>query len=512
MNTLIECVPNFSEGRRTEVVEALIQIIQSVEGATILDKEMDADHNRSVITFIAPKEVVAEAALRAVGKAAELIDLTRHQGAHPRIGATDVLPFIPIEGVTIEECVAISRQVGEALWQRYKIPVYYYEMAATRPDRVNLENIRKGQFEGLREEVKTNPDRRPDVGEAALHPTAGATVVGTRKYLIAYNINLGTSDVSVAKAIAKKIRFSSGGFPFVKAMGVDLKARNLAQVSMNLTDFEQTPIHVVFDAVTREAAAAGIAVVGSEIVGLVPKKALEMTAEHYLEIENFKPDLILENRLAAVLAEKKSTPTQTPPATDRPLLAGCEPFIEAVAAPTPAPGGGSVAAMAATLAAGLGEMVAARSKGKKAAAAFEDELSAILIALAQLRVELKRAIDDDTNAYSLVTAAYKLPKGSEAEKAERQRKIEEALKQATQVPFHVAERSKIVLGHILRLEAIGNKNMISDIRVAREMARTALFGALENVKINLDSMGDRAFVEQIANKIAPLDSALKRND
>lgn len=237
-----------------------------------------------------------------------------------------------------------------------------------------------------------------------------------------------------------------------------------------------------------------------------------MTAEHYLEIENFKPDLILENRLAAVLAEKKSTPTQTPPATDRPLLAGCEPFIEAVAAPTPAPGGGSVAAMAATLAAGLGEMVAARSKGKKAAAAFEDELSAILIALAQLRVELKRAIDDDTNAYSLVTAAYKLPKGSEAEKAERQRKIEEALKQATQVPFHVAERSKIVLGHILRLEAIGNKNMISDIRVAREMARTALFGALENVKINLDSMGDRAFVEQIANKIAPLDSALKRND
>ena len=218
MNTLIECVPNFSEGRRTEVVEALIQIIQSVEGATILDKEMDADHNRSVITFIAPKEVVAEAALRAVGKAAELIDLTRHQGAHPRIGATDVLPFIPIEGVTIEECVAISRQVGEALWQRYKIPVYYYEMAATRPDRVNLENIRKGQFEGLREEVKTNPDRRPDVGEAALHPTAGATVVGTRKYLIAYNINLGTSDVSVAKAIAKKIRFSSGGFPFVKAL------------------------------------------------------------------------------------------------------------------------------------------------------------------------------------------------------------------------------------------------------------------------------------------------------
>ncbi|MFI5174971.1 MAG: glutamate formimidoyltransferase [Terriglobia bacterium] len=510
MNTLIECVPNFSEGRRTEVVEALMQVIQGVEGATILDKEMDADHNRSVITFIASKEAVVEAALRVVGKAAELIDLTHHQGAHPRIGATDVLPFIPIEGVTIEECVAISRRVGEAIWQRYGIPVYYYESAASRPDRVNLENIRKGQFEGLREDVKTHPERRPDVGEAALHPTAGATVVGTRKYLIAYNINLGTSDVSVAKTIAKKIRFSSGGFPFVKAMGVDLKARNLAQVSMNLTDFEQTPIHVVFDAVTREAAAVGTAVVGSEIVGLVPKKALEMTAEHYLVIENFRPDLVLENRLATALAERKPASAQGPPLSDRPLLAGCESFIEAVAAPTPAPGGGSVAAAAATLAAGLGEMVAARSKGKKAAAAFEDELSSILRVLAELRAELKRAIDDDTGAYNLVTAAYKLPKESETDKAQRQLRIDEALRQATLVPFHVAEASKKVLENILRLEVIGNKNMISDIRVAREMARTALFGALENVKINLESTGDRAFAEQTTGKLAPLESALKQ--
>lgn len=506
MSSLIECVPNFSEGRRTEVVQAIIQAIQSVKGVTILDKEMDVDHNRSVITFVASKELVAEAALRGVGKAAELIDLNQHQGAHPRIGATDVLPFIPIEGVTVEECVAISRQVGKTLWERFKIPVYFYEAAAIRPDRVNLENIRKGQFEGLREEAKTNPERRPDIGEAALHPTAGATVVGSRKFLIAYNINLATSDVSLAKAIAKKIRFSSGGFPFVKAMGVDLKARNLAQVSMNLTDFEQTPIHVVFDAVTHEAEAAGTNVVGSEIVGLVPKKALEITAEHYLKIENFKSDLILENRLAAVLAESQSSATGS---GERPLLAGCETFIDSVAAPTPAPGGGSVAAAAGAMAAALGEMVAARSKGKKAAAASEDELTTILSKLGQLRAELKKAIDDDTNAYNLVTAAYKLPKETEPEKSVRQTKVEEALKEATRVPLLVATEAERVLKIIQRLESIGNKNMISDIRVAREMARTSLFGAIENVKINLDSMRDRSFTNQVLEKLIPLQAAVE---
>jgi glutamate formiminotransferase len=504
MSTLIECVPNFSEGRRPEVVEAIIQAIQSVEGVTILDREMDADHNRSVITFVAPKELVAEAALRGIGKATALIDLNQHAGAHPRLGATDVLPFIPIEGVTVEECVSLSRQVGNMIWQQYKIPVYFYEAAATRPERVNLENIRKGQFEGIREEIKTNPDRMPDIGEAALHPTAGAIVIGSRKFLIAYNINLATSDVSIAKNIAKKIRFSGGGFPFVKAMGVDLKARNLAQVSMNLTDFEQTPIHVVFDAVTKEAEAAGTTVISSEIVGLVPKKALEMTAEHYLKIENFKPELILENRLAAAMVEKRPAG-----AADRPLLAGCEKFIDAVAAPTPAPGGGSVSAVATAIAVGLGQMVAARSKGKKAAAAFEDELSSILNTLAENEARLKKAIDDDTNAYNLVTAAYKLPKDSDADKQSRQEQIDAALKEATRVPLEVAIHSEEVLRLMIRLESIGNKNMISDIRVGREMARTGLFGALENVRINIESILDPSFVEEISSRIIPLENALK---
>src|SRR5574341_362450 len=279
MKRLIECVPNFSEGRDPAKVEALVSAMQSVAGVCVLDKEMDADHNRCVITLAGEPEPVAEAALRGVGKALELIDLTKHSGEHPRLGATDVVPLIPIEGVRIEDCVALARKVGREIWERYRIPVYFYEAAATRPERINLENIRKGQFEGVREEVLKNPDRTPDVGEPRLHPTAGATVVGARKFLIAYNIDLNTPDVEIAKKIAKAIRFSSGGLRFAKAMGVDLRARNLAQVSINMTDFEQTPLHRVFEMVKREAARYGVLPVGSEIVGLIPKKAIEMTAE-----------------------------------------------------------------------------------------------------------------------------------------------------------------------------------------------------------------------------------------
>src|SRR5215468_204019 len=238
MPALIECVPNFSEGRDKAKVDSILDAMK-MYGVYLLDREMDADHNRCVITLVGDPVNVAEAAIRGVGKAAELIDLTRHTGAHPRMGATDVVPFIPIEGVAIEDCVALAKKVGRQIWERYRIPVYFYEAAAQRPERTNLENIRKGQFEGLRDEVLRNPDRAPDIGEPRLHPTAGATVVGARKFLIAYNINLNTPDVEIAKKIAKAIRFSSGGLRFAKAMGVDLKARRLAQVSINLTDFEQ---------------------------------------------------------------------------------------------------------------------------------------------------------------------------------------------------------------------------------------------------------------------------------
>jgi glutamate formiminotransferase len=301
MKQIVECVPNFSEGRDTAKVDAIVAAMREVPGVFLLDRSSDGDHNRSVVTIVGDPQAVAEAAIRGVGKAAELIDMTHQTGAHPRIGATDVVPFIPIEGVTLEECAELAREVGREIWNRYQIPVYFYEAAARRPERKNLENIRRGQFEGLREEVLRDPDRSPDIGEPRLHPTAGATVVGARTFLIAYNINLNTPDVEIAKRIAKAVRFSSGGLRHVKAMGVFLAARNLAQVSMNLTDFEQTPVHRVFEAVKREAERYGVSIAGSEIIGLMPRRALEAAAEYYLQIENFSPARVLENHAEAYL-------------------------------------------------------------------------------------------------------------------------------------------------------------------------------------------------------------------
>src|SRR5499427_1335088 len=400
MSTLVECVPNFSEGRDKAKVDAIVDAMK-VPGVYLLDREMDADHNRCVITLVGEREPIQEAAIRGVGKAAELIDLNTHQGAHPRLGAADVVPFIPIDGVTIEDCVAIARKVGEEIWKRYQIPIYLYESAATRPERQNLEDIRRGQFEGLREEVKTNPARRPDFGEARLHPTAGATVVGARKALIAYNVFLNTSDVEVAKKIAKAIRFSSGGLRYVKAAGFEV--RGLAQVSMNLTDFEQTSIARAFEFVKREAARYGVMPLSSEVVGLVPKKALEQAAEWFLQVENFDSSMILENRLAAVMSGKMAIGG---------LRAGAEPFIEQLAAPTATPGGGSASAAAGAMAAALGSMVAGMSRGKKAYVQYEPQLSAALARLAQLREELKAGIDADAESYNQVLAAYKLAKTS----------------------------------------------------------------------------------------------------
>ncbi len=298
MERIVECVPNFSEGRRPEVVDAIAAAIASTPDVYLLDRGMDADHNRSVITFAGSPETIGDAAFRGVEAAARLIDLTKHQGVHPRIGAADVVPFVPIRDVTLNDCVAIAREVGRRIAEELKIPVFLYEAAATRADRVNLENIRRGQFEALRDEIATNADRRPDFGDARIHPTAGATVVGARKPLIAYNINLNTPDVNIARQIARKIRFSSGGFPFVKGMGVLLKTRNMAQVSMNLTDYEQTPIYKVFEAVNQEAQRLGVTISGSELIGLIPQKALDPATQPLLKIENFSPSMVIENRLS----------------------------------------------------------------------------------------------------------------------------------------------------------------------------------------------------------------------
>src|SRR5271163_1098431 len=400
MSTLVECVPNFSEGRDRAKVDAIVEAMK-MDGVYLLDREMDADHNRCVITLVGEREPIQEAAIRGVGKAAELIDLTVHQGAHPRMGAADVVPFIPIEGVTIEDCVAMARHVGAEIWKRFEIPVYLYEAAATTPERQNLENIRRGQFEGIRADIATNPARKPDFGEARVHPTAGATVVGARKALVAYNVFLNTPDVEIAKKVAKAVRFSSGGLRFVKGAG--FLVRGLAQVSMNLTDFEQTPVHRVFEVVKREAARYGVAPVSSEIVGLIPRKALEQAAEWFLQVENFDSSLILENRLAAVMSGKAAIGG---------LRAGVEPFVEQLAAPTATPGGGSAAAAAGAMAAGLAAMVAAMSRGKKAYLQYDSQLSAAIGRLEPLREELKAAVDADAESYNVVMKAYKAAKES----------------------------------------------------------------------------------------------------
>src|SRR5712675_1778328 len=420
---LIECVPNFSEGRDAAKVDAIVAAMSKVPGVYVLDREMDADHNRSVVTLAGDPDAVAEAVLLGVGKALELIDLTKHSGAHPRIGATDVVPFIPIEGIALEDCVALARRTGEEIWKRYRIPVYFYEAAACRPERANLENIRRGQFEGLREEMKRDHNRLPDVGEPKLHPTAGATVVGARKFLIAYNVNLNTSDIGIANKIAKAIRFSSGGLRYVKSMGVELKARNLAQVSINLTDFEQTPMHRVYEMVKREAARYAAIPVGSEIVGLIPKKAIEMAADYFLQVENFSPEQIFENKLESALTGT----TANTGAIDGKLATLARPFLDALAAPTATPGGGSVAAFAGAMAAALGQMVAGLSRKKKSQAAFVNKLSEAVSEFHAAGKELAKAIDRDASSFESVMGAYKLPQGTPEEQRKRDDAIQGAL-------------------------------------------------------------------------------------
>jgi glutamate formiminotransferase/formiminotetrahydrofolate cyclodeaminase len=487
-STLVECVPNFSEGRDPAKVDAIVEAMK-IPGVYLLDREMDSDHNRCVITLAGERDAIQEAVIRGVGKAAELIDLTRHQGAHPRMGAADVVPFIPIDGVTIEDCVAMARHVGAEIAKRFQIPVYLYEAAAATPERQNLENIRRGQFEGIRADIATNPARKPDFGEARVHPTAGATVVGARKFLVAYNVFLNTPDVDIAKKIAKAVRFSSGGLRFVKGAG--FLVRGLAQVSMNLTDFEQTPVHRVFEFVKREAARYGVVPVSSEIVGLIPKQALEQAAEWFLQVENFDSSLILENRLTAVMGGKMAVGG---------LRAGVEPFIEQLAAPTATPGGGSAAAAGGAMAAGLAVMVASMSRGKKAYLQYESQLSEAIARLGQLREELKAAIDADAESYNLVMKAYKSAK----ESADGGAGIDAALKQATSVPLEVAEKAVEVAKIATSLKPISNPNMKSDLTTAIAFAKAALEGALANVEINLDSLKDEAFVSETRRRAAAL--------
>jgi glutamate formiminotransferase/formiminotetrahydrofolate cyclodeaminase len=484
---LVECVPNFSEGRRREVIEAILAAVRSVEGVIVLDHHSDVDHNRTVVTFVGPPEAALEAAYAAIAKAAQLIDLDHHRGEHPRIGATDVVPFVPLEGVTMEDCVALARQLGERVGKELGIPVYLYEAAATRPDRENLENIRRGEYEGLKAEIATNPDRAPDFGPARLGP-AGATVIGARPFLIAYNVYLTTSDVEIAKKIAKAIRFSSGGLRYVKALGLLVEGR--AQVSINMTDFRKTPIYRVVELIRREAQRYGVGIAYSELVGLAPQAALLDAAQWYLQLDKFEPGQILENRLAEVQAAEAQA-------------ASIADFVDSVAAPTATPGGGAVAALAGALAAALAQMVAGLTVGKKKYAEAEAEMQRVLTQAQALRRELLDAVAEDSAAFEAVMAAYRLPQGTEEEKARREATLQRALAEAATVPLRVARASVRVLELAQAVAERGNTNTLTDAGSAAHMARAAMECAGLNVRANAANMTDqetaRAWLDELAD-------------
>ncbi|MGH9316701.1 MAG: glutamate formimidoyltransferase, partial [Thermoanaerobaculia bacterium] len=378
-----------------------MEAVRSVTGVWVLDEEMDRDHHRAVITFVGEPGAAVEAAFQAARTAAGVIDLRVHHGGHPRVGATDVVPFVPIRGVTMADCVTLARNLGERIGRELGIPVFLYEQAASQADRANLESIRQGGLDGLAGRMASNPAWAPDYGPRALHPTAGATVVGARPPLIAYNVNLQTDDLAVAKAIAKTVRFSSGGLPCVKAIGVELASRRMVQVSMNLTNYEQTPIHVAYEAVRREAEQRGVSVSGSEIIGLIPQRALLQAAEFCLNLSRFDPTQVLEARLEIVLAK-----------TTGDLSASVSGFLEAVSAGTPAPGGGSVAAMAGALAAALGVMVCrigSSGAGTTPPSQPADPTSSEQ-RLVRLGERLRSLIQADADAYADVVRASRLPK------------------------------------------------------------------------------------------------------
>ncbi|MGB3905871.1 MAG: glutamate formimidoyltransferase [Anaerolineae bacterium] len=484
MRRIVECVPNFSEGRRKEVVDEIVKAITSVNGVSLLDIEMDADHNRSVVTFAGRPRAVEKAAFRGIQRAAELIDMDAHEGEHPRIGAADVIPFVPISGVTMDQCVEMARRLGEKVGRELDIPVYLYDSAATRTDRVNLANIRRGEYEALKEEIATQAHREPDFGPRRVGK-AGASVIGARKPLIAYNVYLNTDDLEIAQAIARAVRHSSGGLRYVKALGLEIEQRGLVQVSMNLTDYARTPVHRVFELIKREAARYGVNVVSSEIVGLIPRQALMDSAEFYLQIESFTPKMVLEDHLEALGA--------TP-----------ETFLDEVAAPTPTPGGGSGAALVGALAAALTSMVCSLTLSRDGGTTQTDTLTSLLEMTEAQRHELTVLVDEDATAYQRVLQAYRLPKASAAEKKARSEAVQHALEQATRVPLKVAEGAVRVLELVPSVLENGLPSAASDVGVAAYMAHGALKGAALNVRTNLSSLRDQAVTESYQRQLSSL--------
>ena len=464
---LVECVPNFSEGRDPAVLNALRAAIVAVAGVRLLDVQADASHHRSVFTFVAPPVAAVEAAFRAIAVATARIDLTKHAGEHPRMGATDVVPFVPVRGVTMDACAALASQLAERVGRELAIPVYLYAQAARRPERERLPDIRKGEFEGLRERIGTDPAAEPDFGPKRIHPTAGATAIGARPFLVAYNIYLDTGDVAIAKEIAKTVRTSSGGLPAVQASGFDVGGQ--AQVSMNLLDIDVTSPATVYAAVEAEARRRGVGVIRSEVVGLIPERGILGAGAALLNLPD-AADHLLEAKIRAA---------------EGPTLDG---WLEELASSAPVPGGGSAAALAGAVAGALVAMVARLTVGRKAYAAAEARAREILAEAEALRAQLRRLVDEDAAAYAKVSEAYKIPKST----AGRSRTIDAALVGAAETPIAMARGAMRLIALASDIGEIGNPNARSDARVAESLARAALAGAIENVRINVASLSEPA--------------------
>jgi len=484
MQPLVECVPNFSNGRDPAVYDQIADAIRGVAGVQVLDVSADADHNRTVITFVGGPDEVVEAAFRAIQTARDLIDLDHHQGEHPRIGATDVCPFVPVRGISTEGCVALARRLGKRVGEELGVAVYLYGAAATRPERENLADIRKGQYELWKQEVATNPRRQPDYGPAEPRPW-GATVIGARPFLIAYNLYLNTNDAAVAEQIAKAVRFSSGGLRYVQARGFLVEGQ--AQVSMNLTNFERTPIYRVQEMVRREAAQHGLTITRAELVGLIPQKALLDAARWYLQIEPFRDDQVLELRLESAAADAARPSTL--------------PLDEAVAAATPTPGGGSVAAQTGALAAALAQMAAGLTVGRKRYADVAEEAGRVLDEADTIRRQLMTAIREDSAAFENILAVARDKSLDEEAKAAA---MEAATVVAGEVPLRVVHLCRDAARLAQTIAAVGNVNAATDAAVGAIMARAAAEGAGLNVRINSIALKDRARAEAWRAEVAAL--------
>lgn len=470
MDQLVECVPNFSEGREQGTVQALIDAVTSTADVTLLDHSMDADHNRSVLTFCGPPDAILEAAFRAVRLATERIDLRTHVGVHPRIGATDVVPFIPIKGTTMHDCIQLAKRLGERVGRELGIPVFLYERAASHADHAPLETVRRGGLEGLAFRMESDPDWIPDFGPPRLHERAGAIAIGARPPLIAYNVNLSSTDVEQARAIARAVRHSSGGLPHLKAIGVELPSRGMVQVAMNLTDYLVTPILTAFQTVKAEATKRGIEVAGSEVVGLVPQAALGQAAAASLQLDQFDSSQLLEVRLAEMMRSRKETEWSV------------SDLLTAVAEAKPTPAGGSVAALVGALAASLGVM------GARLAGESDREEH-----LLQLTRQLHQLVQADTEAYNGLTDAYKIPK----QHPDRPHAISIALQRATEVPLGITELSCEVARFLLALREGAKPTIQSDLTVGLTLAIAAAQAGLVTVRTNINTQRNHTLIDSL---------------